>query len=223
MVKPADNNMKFESTPAVPPDRRFLDPTDIIDWDNAAVKAKSEELTRGKSDQIEKLSALFYFVKDQIRYNLFVPRDKAEHFKASRTLAQGEGYCVQKAVLLTALTRAIGTPAGLGFARIRNNLMPEKSLQRLGSNIMPFHGYSELFINGRWVKATPAWDIELNRKFRSFSNEFDGVNDVMLPHHDVDGNVHIEYLVDLGHEHDVPLDRLWEALRQAYRQITLAR
>jgi transglutaminase-like putative cysteine protease len=222
-VKPVSNDIKFASTLPVPPDRRFLDPTDIIDWDNQAVKAKSEELTQWKSSEIEKLSALFYFVKDQIRYNLFVPRDKAEHFKASLTLARGEGYCVQKAVLLVALARAIGTPAGLGFARIRNNLMPEKSLQKLGSNIMPFHGYSELFINGRWIKATPAWDIELNRKFRSFSNEFDGVNDVMLPSNNVDGNIHIEYLMDLGHESDVPLDRLWEALRQAYGTVTLAR
>lgn len=216
-----NDGVTLNTTLPVPPDRRFLDPTSIIDWDSPAVKEKSRELTDGLTDITERAAALFYFVKNSIRYNLFVLRDKAEHFKASRTLANKEGYCVQKAVLLTALARANGIPAGLGFARIRNNLMAEKALQMLGSNIMPFHGYSELFINNRWVKATPAWNIELNHKFRSYSIEFDGVNDVMLPARSLDGKVHVEYLADLGHEDDVPLERLWEALRQAYGKISL--
>jgi transglutaminase-like putative cysteine protease len=222
-MQSVNNSVTLTTTLPVPPDRRFLDPTSTIDWDSPVVKEKSRELTDGLTDISERAAALFYFVRDSIRYNLFVPRDKAEHFKASRTLTNKEGYCVQKAVLLTALARANGIPAGLGFTRIRNNLMAEKALQMLGSNIMPFHGYSELFINNRWVKATPAWNIELYRKVGSNPIEFDGINDVMLPARNLEGKVHIEYLADLGHEDDVPLDRLWEALRHAYGEITLTR
>lgn len=220
-MQSVSDDIKLVATLPVPPDQRFLDPTYVIDWDNPTVKAKSEELTRGKSSETGKAIALFYFVKDQIRYNIFVPRDKAEHFKASRTLANKEGYCVQKAVLLTALARAAGIPAGLGFARIRNHLLPKKTLQMLGSNILAFHGYSELFINGRWVKATPAWNIELNQKLGSYTKDFDGETDVMLPSHNLDGKAHIEYLTDLGYGHDVPLNQLWESLREAYGKVTL--
>ena len=220
-MQSVNNGVTLTTTLPVPPDRRFLDPTSIIDRDSPAVKEKSREITDGLTDITERAAALFYFVRDSIRYNLFVQRDKAEHFKASRTLTNKEGYCVQKAVLLTALARANGIPAGLGFARIRNNLMAEKAFQMLGSNIMPFHGYSELFINNRRIKATPAWNIELYRKVGSSPTEFDGINDVMLPARNLDGKVHIEYLEDLGHDYDVPLDRLWEALKQAYGKITL--
>ena len=40
----------------------------------------------------------------------------------SATLARGYGFCVNKAVLLAALARAVGIPARLGFADVRNHL-----------------------------------------------------------------------------------------------------
>jgi hypothetical protein len=139
-----------------------------------------------------------------------------EHFRASNTLSKGEGYCVQKAVLLVALARAAGIPAGLGFARIRNNLLPEKMLKRLGTNVFPFHGYSVLYLNGNWVRATPAFDLKMCVKSRIIPVEFDGQNDATFHSHNQDGELHIEYLMDLGHDFDdLPLDTLWElATRQ---------
>ena len=104
---------------------KYLRATSFLDCDTPALKQKSAELTSGKQDEIEKAKSLFYFVRDSIRYNLYVPRSRREHFKASRILERGQGYCVQKAVLLAALARAANIPAGLGFARIANHRMPE--------------------------------------------------------------------------------------------------
>ena len=196
---------------------KYLKATPVIDCDNMSIREKTRELTKGQENIIEKAQGLFYFVRDEIQYNMYVPKSLPEHFRASNTLSKGEGYCVQKAVLLVALARAAGIPAGLGFAKIRNNLLPEKPLKWLGTNVLPFHGYAELYLNGKWVKATPAFDIGLCEKYRIIPVEFDGENDARFHPHNRDGELHIEYLKDLGHYFDdLPLDRLREALTQAF-------
>jgi hypothetical protein len=125
--------------------------------------------------------------------------------------AKKEGYCVQKAVLLVALARAAGIPAGIGFAKISNNILPESTLEQLGTNVFPFHGYAELYLGGKWVKATPAFDLKMCEKNRIIPVEFDGKSDATFHSHNKDGKLHIEYLADVGRGFDdLPLDTLWE-------------
>lgn len=139
---------------------QYLESTTIINCDNKAVQEKAQEVAKGKEGAIEKAKSLFRYVRDEIKYNPYLPRYLPEHFRASNTLARKEGFCVQKAVLLVALSRAVGIPARLGFAVIRNHLLPEKVAEMLKTNVLPDHGYTELYINGKWIKATPALDIE---------------------------------------------------------------
>jgi transglutaminase-like putative cysteine protease len=196
---------------------KYLTPTPVIDCNNPSIKEKTKDLTEGQEDVIEKARSLFYFVRDEIKYNIYVLKSLPEHFRASNTLSKGEGYCVQKAVLLVALARAGGIPAGLGFARLRNNLLPEKMVKWLGTNILPFHGYAELYLRGKWVKSTPAFDLKMCEENRIVPVEFDGKNDAMFHSHNRDGELHIEYLKDLGHYYDdLPLDKLWDALIQTF-------
>jgi transglutaminase-like putative cysteine protease len=196
--------------------REYLNPTDIIDSDNPAIKEKAAELIKGQTDIIEKARALFYFVRDEIKYNIYVDKYLAEHFRASNILAKGEGYCVQKAALLSALARAVGIPAGVGFAKLRNNLLPEKTLKWLGTDILPFHGYSELYINRNWVKATPAVDLRTCERGRIVPVEFDGKNDALLNSRNHDGALHIEYLKFRGRYPDIPLNILWDTVTRYY-------
>jgi transglutaminase-like putative cysteine protease len=199
---------------------RYLRPTFVVDCDSPSIKEKSGNLTEDHEDNIRKAQSLFYFVRDEIKYNLYVSRSLPEHFRASNTLSGGDGYCVQKAVLLVALARAAGIPAGLGFARIRNNLLPEKTLNLLGTNILPFHGYAEFYLNGKWVKATPAFDLKLCERNRIIPVEFDGVSDAIFHPYNRDGKLHIEYLKDLGRQYeDLPLDKLHEALIKTFGKI----
>ena len=194
----------------------YLKPTPIIDCNSRSIQEKAKDLTKGQENTKDKAKSLFYFVRDEIKYNPYVPRYLAEHFCASSTLSRGEGYCVQKAVLLTALARATEIPARLGFAKIRNNLLPEKMLKWMGTNVLPFHGYAQLHIEGKWVKATPAFDLKMCRENRIIPVEFDGKNDAIFHSHNQDGKLHIEYLTDLGQYDDVPLDKIWEAMTQTY-------
>ncbi len=191
---------------------RYLKPTQIIDCDIRIMQKKAQQVTRGQGDVVEKTRNLFHFVRDKIKYNPFLPRYLPEHFRASNTLVRREGFCVQKAVLLVALSRAVGIPARLGFAVIRNYLLPERVAEMLRTNVLPDHGYSELYINGRWIKVTPALDIETCKKNRIIPVEFDGQNDAKFHSHTQEGKLHIEYLLDRGPYEDVPLDEIREWL-----------
>lgn len=186
----------------------YLRPTSIIDCDNTLIKEKAQELVKDQQEVPNKAKYLFYFVRDEIKYNLYVPSDKPEYYIASRILQESEGFCVQKAVLLTALSRAVGIPARLHIAAIRNNLVPDKLKQFMGGNLFPTHGYSELYIEERWIKVAPTFDLKMCQKNRFTTVEFDGIHDAMLPSHNLDGEPHIEYVEDRGHYDDLPFDKI---------------
>jgi transglutaminase-like putative cysteine protease len=180
--------------------------TFFIDCDAAPIIEKSGELTAGIEGEKEKAIRIFYFVRDQIRYNVYAPRSTDAEFKASHVLATREGYCVQKAVLLVALARAAGIPARLRFAEIRSHLTSPALVEKRGSNIFPYHGLTDLNINDRWVKATPIYDIGYCAKTGVAPIEFDGERDAMLPLHALDGRLHTEYILDRGFFDDLPIN-----------------
>ena len=195
---------------------KYLRPTPAIDCDHEAIIEKATQLTNGRDDVIDKAKSLFYFVRDEISYNIYVLKDDIKHFRASATLARGEGFCVQKAIVLAALARAAGIPSRLRFAIIRNPLASGEVKNILGGDLFVSHGFDELFINGLWVKAAPTFDRELCQRKRLVLVEFDGVNDAILPSHDLDGRPHIEYVEDRGDYDDLPFDEIMNWRLHAY-------
>lgn len=198
----------------------YLKPTFVIDSDSRVIKEKAILLTKKCGSQIEKATELFYFVRDGIRYNPYLPlqsNDLSEH-KASRTLQRGEGYCIQKAVLLTALARAVGIPSRLGFSDIRNHAVPEKLKEMMGTNIFVYHGYSEFWLNNRWVKVTPAFNKEMCSKFGIMPVEFDGINDAVFLAKNKKGEPHIEYMRHRGTFPDLPYKEIMQAFFNRYVQ-----
>jgi transglutaminase-like putative cysteine protease len=193
----------------------YLLTTDFIDCDNAEIKETARKLTEKLEEGISKAVRLFYFVRDQIRYNPFVPRFLPEHFRASITLSKREGFCVQKAVLLTALARAVSIPARLGFTVLRNHRLPERLSQFLKGDQIPDHGYTEFFLEGRWVKATPAFDGYASGRNHMNPVEFDGRHHALLPSQTVEGDPLIEYLSFRGEYADVPFSQISEWLEPA--------
>jgi transglutaminase-like putative cysteine protease len=182
-----------------------LQPTPIIDSDHPEIKRRAWQLTENLPDTTARMKALFYYVRDEIRYNPYVPKYLPEHFRASRTLAQGLGYCVAKAVLLIALARAAGIPARLRMARIRNHRASAKIVNWMGSNVFNQHGYAELYHRGRWIKATPAFDLSMCQQLGLTPVEFDGTHDAVFAALTPEGQPQIEYLEDYGPVPDVPV------------------
>jgi transglutaminase-like putative cysteine protease len=189
----------------------YLDRTFFIDCYHLSVKDKSKELTANIEDLKDRAIRLFYFVKDEIRYNIFTPRSTDACFKASHVLARKEGYCVQKAVLLVALARAAGIPARLRFAEIRSHLTAPEIVAQRGSNFFPYHGLTDLQINGRWVKATPTYDLEYCKKMCIAPIQFDGEKDALLPAYTEDGRPNVVYIKDRGFFADLPIEEIKKA------------
>lgn len=192
---------------------QYLKAASAVDSDAEAVRSAARRIPAGAEDLREKAKALFYFVRDEIRYN---PYSSLYPLTASGTLRRGYGFCVQKAVLLAALARAVGIPARLGFADIRNHRLDPVWKRIFKGDVIVFHGFAELFLDGRWVKATPAFDLRMCRENGFLTVEFDGVHHAMFHPRDERGRPHIEYLRDHGRFADVPIEAMLGAVTAAY-------
>jgi transglutaminase-like putative cysteine protease len=168
------------------------------------------------SDERERAISLYYAVRDEIRYNPFLDFSDPEVFRASAVLEAGEGFCVGKASLLAACARAAGIEARLGFADVKNHLTTPRLAETMGSDLFIYHGYTDLRIDGRWVKATPAFNLALCTRFRVKPLEFDGRADSIFHPFDEDERRHMEYLRDRGVHADVPVDEIQREFRAAY-------
>jgi len=196
----------------------YLQPGVYIDSDHPAVVAFAREHVRG-STEIARAVSLYYAVRDGIRYNPFLDFTVDSAYRASSCLEAGEGFCVGKAALLAASARAEGIPARVGFADVRNHLSTPRLLEYIGSDLFVYHGYTELFLGGKWVKATPAFNLALCTKFRVKPLEFDGRNDSIFHPYDQDARRHMEYVRDRGNFADVPAAEIQKAFREFYPKL----
>ncbi|MCI0486334.1 MAG: transglutaminase family protein [Blastocatellia bacterium] len=194
----------------------FTAPTQTIESTHAAVARFARQCAGDAPSDIRRAVRLYYEVRDRVRYDPYRIDLSVEGMKASRTLESGHGWCVSKAVLLAAACRAIGIPARLGFADVRNHLSTARMRQRMATDIFYWHGYTEMLLRGRWVKATPAFNIELCEKFRLLPLEFDGENDSLYHPYDADGNRHMEYVNHRGVYADLPLEEIITTFQQEY-------
>ncbi len=190
--------------------------TYYIDKDDLDITSFATLVCKGKVNNLEKALALYYAVRDKIRYNPYSIEPEKSAMKASRILKKREGYCVAKAVLLTACARSQGIPARLGFADVKNHLNTKKLREMMGTDLFVWHGYSEIYLKGKWVKATPAFNLSLCQNFNVRPLEFDGINDSIFHPLDTLGNKHMEYVVDRGSFSDLPWERIIAAALEAY-------
>jgi transglutaminase-like putative cysteine protease len=194
---------------------QYVSSARYIDSAHPAVGAFAKENAQGKNDR-EKAVSLYYAVRDKIRYNPFLDFSRPEAFRASAVLEAGEGFCVGKASLLAACARAAGIEARVGFADVKNHLTTPRLAETMGSDLFVYHGYTDLRIDGQWVKATPAFNLALCTRFRVKPLEFDGRADSIFHPFDQDERRHMEYLRDRGVFTDVPVDEIQRAFREAY-------
>jgi transglutaminase-like putative cysteine protease len=193
----------------------YLSPGQYVDSAHPIVVAFSKKHTKGNGER-ERAVSLYYAVRDEIRYNPFLDFSDPEVFRASAVLEAGEGFCVGKASLLAACARAAGIEARLGFADVKNHLTTPRLAETMGSDLFIYHGYTDLRIGGRWVKATPAFNLALCTRFRVKPLEFDGHADSIFHPFDEDDRRHMEYLRDRGVYADVPVDDIQREFRAAY-------
>jgi len=191
---------------------RYLKPTYFLNSENCKIRDTSVQLTSNCNTSVEKAVNLFNFVRDKIPYSFYMSSVFEEDFKASRILEWGKGFCVQKAVLLTALSRAAGIPSRLCFACIRNNRLPENVKTINGDNIFERHGYNQFYIDEKWISAVAAFDKNLCEKHQLPVVNFNGKDNAFLPEKDNNGNLYIEYIEYFNPSEDVPFEWVYDIL-----------
>jgi transglutaminase-like putative cysteine protease len=207
---------KWEKMPPEENLELYLQPTPFIDSDSPFIMEFAKQSIGGAKTDIEKAVKLFYAVRDEIRYDPYNISFSHEGLKASTILGRRFGYCVAKAVVLTAAARAVGIPARLGFADVVNHLATERLKSLMQTDVFAWHGFSELFLYGRWVKATPTFNISLCRRFGVKPLEFDGRHDALFHEFDSKGNRHMQYVCDHGSFADLPYGIILENFKKHY-------
>ncbi|MDO8448669.1 MAG: transglutaminase family protein [Rhodoferax sp.] len=198
-----------------PPHPDTLQATALVDSDHPAVQAFAREHASGSTDR-ERAIALYYAVRDGFRYDPYRIDLSAAGMTASSVIAAGWGWCVPKATLLTAVCRAAGIPARLGFADVRNHLSTERMRQTMKTDVFAWHGYTDIWLDGAWRKATPAFNVQLCEKFGLLPLEFDGTSDSIYHPFDRAGNRHMEYVKQRGTFNDLPLAEIVATFREIY-------
>lgn len=198
------------------PDEIYRSPTAFIDSDSPDVVRFAREVAGDETTRIGTAKKLYYAVRDGIRYDPYRIDLTLHAMKASSVLGRKFGFCVSKAVLLAAVARAEGIPSRLGFADVKNHLATERLRKMMKTDLFVFHGYTELFLEGQWVKATPAFNRSLCERFDVSPLEFDGKQDSVFHEFSRLGHRHMEYVHDHGQFSDLPFEEMVEAFKSHY-------
>lgn len=199
----------------MPTPEQCLASTDLVDSAHPDVVDFARRHARGAT-QREQAVALYYAVRDGFRYDPYRLDLSPDGMRASAVLSLGYGWCVTKAALLAAAARAAGIPARVGFADVRNHLSTQRMRETMTTDVFVWHGYTELWLDGAWRKATPAFNVELCDRFNLLPLDFDGASDSIYHPFDKSGQRHMEYLRERGSFTDVPLERIVTDFREVY-------
>lgn len=195
----------------------YLLPTSSMDLRHPLIQAFVARHVDEDMDDLQKAVALYHTVRDDIRYDPYRIELTVEGMRASTTLNKRYGWCVSKAVLLTACYRACGIPARLGFGDVKNHMSTERLRKRMETDVFYWHGYTETFLNGRWVKCTPAFNRSLCEKLGLQPLDFDGIHDSIFHPFDQAGNRFMEYLNERGSYDDLPLHEILATFKCHYK------
>ncbi|WP_020678308.1 transglutaminase-like domain-containing protein [Geopsychrobacter electrodiphilus] len=186
----------------------YLEPAEFIDSDHPAIQEFAlKSLTAGDT-ALDHAVDLYYRVRDGIRYTPYLDYSDPEMYRASSVLRNGFGFCISKASLLAACGRVLQIESRVGFGDVTNHLNSSRLREINNGDIMRWHAFTEFHLEDRWVKATPAFNLELCTRFRIKPLEFNGLEDSIFHPFDADQRRHMEYLKMRGTFADIPLPEI---------------
>ena len=197
-------------------DAALLRPTRFIESTAPDVVRFARQTVSDAKDDVERGVMLYYAVRDDFRYDPYRITLTERCFRATTVLEEGAAFCIPKAILLAAAARAVGIPSALGFADVRNHLTTAKLRDAIGTDLFIYHGYTLLKLDGRWVKATPAFNLTLCERFGVKPLDFDGRSDALLHPFDAQNRKHMEYVNDRGVFADFPFQEVASSFRSYY-------
>jgi transglutaminase-like putative cysteine protease len=195
---------------------RLVQETEFLDAGHPVVREFAARAADGATTAVDRAVRLYYAIRDQIRYDVYDADLSREGLRASAVIGRGSGFCVHKAIAYAAAGRSLGLPTRLVFTDVRNHLASERMRRLAGGDVFTFHGLVSVWLNGRWVRATPVFNKTLCRLYGLAPLEFDGHADSMYHPFDDTGRRHMEFLREHGEFDDFPYDLVVPGLRAAH-------
>ncbi len=194
----------------------YLEADYFADWKNPNVIEYAQAAVKGASTPKQIAINLYHHIRDDFLYNPFALYFAEDKFRASDFLTRDSGHCIDKANLLVACARHQGIPARYRFANVRNHIGTEKLEAILKTDVLVFHGIAELFIDGNWIKLTPAFNKELCIKLNVEPLDFNGVDSTIFQQYNKSGDFFMEYLHDHGTFATLPFQTLVDTFFEHY-------
>ena len=193
--------------------------TQFLDHGSPRVREFVSKVVGEATDPTECAVALYRAVRDGVHYEVYGADMSRTGLRASSVLQRGSGMCVHKSVLYAAALRAVGVPSRLVLTDVRNHLASARLRELVGGDVFHYHCLVSLWLNGKWVKATPVFNRTLCRLYGMAPLEFDGTADSLHHPFDLRGRRHMEFLHTHGEFADLPYDLLLDGLRAAHPRI----
>ncbi len=200
--------------------KNYIRSTSFLNFEHEAIQAFVADCKDDSLSDKEKAIKVYLKVRDGIQYNALNISEGLEHYIASNALKKENGHCIDKSIILTACLRAVGIPARMHLAKVKNHIAAEKLIALLGTDELAPHGMVDIYLNGKWLKTSPAFDKETCDKYNINALDFDGEKDSLFQEFNTEGTVFMEYLEDYGHFEDVPADRIAEIFTSTYPNFT---
>jgi methionine-rich copper-binding protein CopC len=117
---------------------QYLKPTKNCQSTNSKIKSLAASITKGKTSELSKASAIFNWVRNNISYSFYYNTRKG----ALGTLSSRSANCADTAHIMVALERAAGIPARYNHGTCR-----------FSSGHYYGHVWAQVYVNGKWYYA----------------------------------------------------------------------
>ena len=200
----------------LPAYQQLVRPTEFLDHDSPEVREFVDHVIVDRQvSPREKAVRLYYAVRDDVYYEVYGVDLSRAGVRASSIARAGLGFCLHKSILYAAAVRSVGVPSRLILADVRNHLASDRLKRLVGGEVF-FHVLTSVYLDGRWLKATPVFNKILCRLYGIPTLEFDGTAD--SAHHPFggDGETHMEFLTEHGAFDDLPYDYVLDTIRSKH-------
>ncbi len=194
--------------------KEYLCETPFLDFQHVSFDAFTAGIDPNLPEK-EKAIALYFLVRDAFLYDPYHLDLTNEGLKASNVLSKKRSWCVEKSSVLAACLRKCGIPSRLGYAIVTNHIGVEKLTHYLRREEIVFHGFVDVYLNGKWVKCTPAFDQRICRVSGVTPLDWDGEKDSLFQEFD-QGKKFMEYKHFYGTFNDVPIELMNAEMKAHY-------
>lgn len=195
----------------------LLLPTEFIDHESPVVRAFVDKTLAGTDrDPVSDAVALYYAVRDGLRYEVYGNDLSHAGMRASAIIERGFGFCIHKSLVYAATLRAVGIPSRVVYGDVRNHLASPRLRELVGGDLFRFHSLTQVYLNGEWFKATPVFTKMLCKLYQIKPLDFDGASDAVYHPYDEKGRQHMEFVHWHGEFDDFPYDLVVGGIKQSH-------